>query len=203
MWVIKLSSFLNMHSSHSYSSSSNKTTQPNPRGQLAKQIVGHHCHPLPNKDHILDVMKVISTISYNKLPSQQSLQWNLWKCGSQQTWTDPEDMELEPRRCADARKSNGQLLTVMTCMSSMSISWLWYLCGFSGFSHLSYMSIIQQHTNSLDPQPAWTICSWTCQPSVSRCYCGRCIQTNVTGLGSTCFCCICQTSPNPCCPCLH
>jgi hypothetical protein len=34
------------------------------------------------------------------------------------------------------------------------------------------MSIILQHANSLDPQPAWTICSWTCQPSVSRCYCG-------------------------------
>jgi hypothetical protein len=114
-----------------------------------------------------------------------------------------EDMELEPRKCADDHKSNGQLLTVMTYMSSMSISWLWYLCAFSKFSDLSYMSIILQHTNSLDPQPAWTICSWTCQPSVSRCYCGRCIQTNVTRLGSTCLCCICQTSPNPCCPCLH
>jgi hypothetical protein len=53
-----------------------------------------------------------------------------------------EDMELEPRRCADVRKSNGQLLTVMTYMSSMSISWLWYLYAFSGFSDLSYMSII-------------------------------------------------------------
>jgi hypothetical protein len=114
-----------------------------------------------------------------------------------------EDMGLEGRRCADACKSNGHLLTVMTDMFSMSISWLWYISVHFLDSQICHTCQSHNNTNSLDPQPAGTICSWTCQPSVSHCYCGRCIQTNVTGLGSTCFCCICQTSPNPCCPCLH
>jgi hypothetical protein len=78
--------------------------------------------PLPNKDHILDVMKVISTISYNKLPLNNHGNEICGNVAVSKHAQIHEDTELEPRRCADVHRSNGQLVTVMTYMSSMSIS---------------------------------------------------------------------------------